>query len=179
MPKTAKLSLLHIPKTGGCSRAYTLYKGGVKDQVNQREHTMRVSDAPKGTPVIAYVRHPVTRYESAYASSDVTLPPIDELVEEEDVAVYGLELTTRPQVWWVNRPKVILRTTEMMWRTWAQLMHEYGIKASPLPLPRQEGYHSDRYQNVAMSERSVHTILERYSGDYTLWLLAVANEPQV
>jgi hypothetical protein len=65
--KTA-LHALHITKTGGSAVSYALRAQIASGAVIWHDHDARLRDIPPGTPVCFFLRHPLTRFISAFHS---------------------------------------------------------------------------------------------------------------
>ena len=62
------LHALHISKTGGSAVSYALRGQIVSGAVIWHHHGVRLRDVPAGTPVCFFLRHPMTRFISAFHS---------------------------------------------------------------------------------------------------------------
>jgi hypothetical protein len=173
--------LLHVPKTGGTARAWSLR--GQDDKVWMPGHEVRQSQCSVDNAVIvAYVRHPVERFKSAWAwhpdarwrkASDLALRIADEYPTLKDMPPY------RKQSWWVNRDpeNLMLFATESMTWTWPRLMGTLGIDAAPLPKPGERGYNGLRLtRRPELTPEAVDAINLFYADDRELWRCSTHRE---
>ena len=173
--------LLHVPKTGGTARTYSLRDQ--HDKVWVPGHEVRQSDCSGDAVVVVYVRHPVERFKSAWAwhpdarwrhPNDLALRIADEYPTLKDNPPY------RQQSWWVNRDPehLMLLAMESMDWSWPRLMGTLGINAAPLPKSGQQGYNGLRLtRRPELSPEAVESINLFYAEDRELWLGAVHRQP--
>ena len=170
--------LLHVPKTGGTARAYSLRDQ--HDKVWMPGHEVRQSDCGAGdSVVVAYVRHPIERFKSAWAwhpderwrkASDLALRIADEYPELQGNPPY------RKQTWWIDRDPedLMLFATESMDWSWPRLMGTLGIDAAPLPKVGQQGRNGLRLtRRPELTPEAVESLLDFYAEDRELWTGAV------
>ena len=174
--------LLHVPKTGGTARTWSLREH--RALVWMPGHDVRQSQlATNDIVVVAYVRHPVERFKSAWAwhpdarwrkADDLALRIKDEYPTLKDMPAY------RMQSWWVNRDPehLMLLAMESMDWSWPRLMGTLGIDAAPLPKVGQQGYNGLRLaRRPELSPEAVESINDFYAEDRELWLGAVHRQP--
>lgn len=63
-----KIHFLHIGKTGGTAFQNAIRDGGEQHRFHVHGHTVGLADVPVGEKLIFFLRHPVSRYVSAFYS---------------------------------------------------------------------------------------------------------------
>lgn len=161
-----RLALIHVPKTGGHSRATAV--ATLRDLVLYEGHALTASHVPPGLRSFAVVRHPVERFRSAWAiigngrwnqDEDAMLAQL-----RRPTASNSRQLLLFPQVKWIDAPVTDLVPFEMWVPAFRNVCMQEDIPVGPIPV-----------KNVTIPEKpdlsvgAYDTVLQHYAADYDLW----------
>lgn len=122
---------------------------------------------------VAYIRHPVNRFRSAWghAANALRGKSVDEWLEtvSHEAPDGGIKMMFTPQTWWLDGPCEIYRL-EWMDEDWDDLVADLGLRSDPLPGP------GDRHRNEKLGPKpdlatdELATVTDFYKDDLELWL---------